>query len=132
MTCSRAAGHWVTSRGRRMTKTEMLRLQGMRTPTGGFEVAVSDTQLGRQIGNAMSCNVLERLFVRLLPAAGLAHAERLTDRWQVAGKAPATPPRQGRRLTRTVSRTPSPLPPQKRARGGVSQAPSPPAKRARS
>ena len=29
MTCSRAGGHWVTSRQRRMTKDEMLRLQGM-------------------------------------------------------------------------------------------------------
>jgi DNA (cytosine-5)-methyltransferase 1 len=119
MTCSRAAGHWVTNRGRRMTKNEMLRLQGMKTPAEGFQVAVSDTQLGKQIGNAMSCNVLERLFVRLLPAAGLVSARSLRDRWEQAEKCPSTPPaRNGHRLLkRSLSRTPSPPP--KRARAGV-------------
>jgi DNA (cytosine-5)-methyltransferase 1 len=127
-TCSRAAGHWVTNRGRRMTKIEMLRLQGMPTPDEGFKVAVSDNQLGRQIGNAMSCNVLERLFVQLLPAAGLARSERLEDRWASAGKAPVTPPAHSRRLARRLSKTPSPC--VKRVR--VSRASTEPnAKRAR-
>jgi len=44
-------------------------------------VAVSDAQLGKQLGNTMSVNVLERLLVRLLPAAGLAAAAGLRDRW---------------------------------------------------
>jgi len=83
LTCSRAGGHWITNRGRRMTKTEMMRLQAMHTPAEGFKVAVSDAQLGKQIGNAMSVNVLERLFVRLLPAAGLVPASSLQDRWAV-------------------------------------------------
>merc|ERR1712129_690817 len=82
MTCGRYDGHWITNRGRRMTKPEMLRLQGMITPSEGFKVVVSEAQLGRQIGNAMSCNVLERLFVRLLPAAGLVAARHLTDQWE--------------------------------------------------
>jgi len=81
MTCSRGGGHWVTNRGRRMNKTEMMRLQGMITTEEGFKVAVSECQLGKQIGNAMSVNVLERLFARLLPAAGLAAAGSLVDRW---------------------------------------------------
>jgi DNA (cytosine-5)-methyltransferase 1 len=115
MTCGRAAGHWVTNRGRRMTKNEMLRCQGMPTPAEGFKVVVSDAQLGKQIGNAMSCNVLERLFVRLLPAAGLVSAHRLHDQWEQPRKSPTTPPR--RQLKRCVSRTPSP--PTKRARAGV-------------
>merc|ERR1712194_464674 len=76
---SRGAGHWVTNRGRRLQKTEMMRLQGM-NPTK-FHVAVSDTQLGKQLGNTMSVNVLERLFVRLLPAAKLVRAGALKDRW---------------------------------------------------
>jgi len=79
ITTSRGAGHWVTNRGRRLQKTEMMRLQGM-NPTK-FHVAVSDTQLGKQLGNTMSVNVLERLFVKLLPAAKLASG-KLTDRWQ--------------------------------------------------
>eukprot|EP00413_Alexandrium_margalefii_P009372 CAMPEP_0204539654 /NCGR_PEP_ID=MMETSP0661-20131031/16899_1 /ASSEMBLY_ACC=CAM_ASM_000606 /TAXON_ID=109239 /ORGANISM="Alexandrium margalefi, Strain AMGDE01CS-322" /LENGTH=303 /DNA_ID=CAMNT_0051546273 /DNA_START=6 /DNA_END=913 /DNA_ORIENTATION=+ len=64
LTCSRNMGHWVTNRGRRLTKAEMMRLQGM--DPKDFQVAVSEAQLGKQIGNAMSVNVLERLFVRLL------------------------------------------------------------------
>uniref|UniRef100_A0A7S1MA44 DNA (cytosine-5-)-methyltransferase n=1 Tax=Alexandrium catenella TaxID=2925 RepID=A0A7S1MA44_ALECA len=85
LTCSRAAGHWVTSRMRRMNKTEMMRLQGM--DPASFKVAVSEAQLGKQIGNAMSVNVLERLFVRVLPAAGLVRHGALRDRWE-AGKTP--------------------------------------------
>merc|ERR1711972_355450 len=79
ITCSRGAGHWVTNRGRRLTKAEMMRLQGM-NPTE-FTVAVSESQLGKQLGNTMSVNVLERLFVRLLPAARLVKHGELRDRW---------------------------------------------------
>jgi len=86
LTCSRAGGHWITSRQRRMTKKEMMRLQGMCPET--FKVAVSSAQLGKQIGNAMSANVLERLFARVLPAAGLARHGSLVDRWE-SGKTPA-------------------------------------------
>merc|ERR1719330_470785 len=57
----------------------MMRLQGMNPE--GFVQKVSDAQLGKQIGNAMSVNVLERIFVRLLPAAGLYPARSLRDRW---------------------------------------------------
>jgi len=79
ITCSRRYGHWVTNRGRRLLLTEMMRLQGMNPSK--FRVAVSDAQLGKQLGNTMSVNVLERLLVRLLPAAGLAVAAGLRDRW---------------------------------------------------
>jgi len=85
LTCSRSAGHWVTSRGRRMNLNEMLRLQGMITLAEGFKKVVSDRQLGKQIGNAMSCNVLERLFVRVLPSVGLAPPGVLVDRWEAQG-----------------------------------------------
>jgi len=84
ITTARAKGHWVTSRGRRMTKEEMMRLQGMNATA--FKVAVSETQLGKQIGNTMSVNVLERILVRLLPAAQLAKSRDLEDRWE-SGKA---------------------------------------------
>lgn len=91
LTHSRYRGHWITNRGRRLTLTEMMRLMGMMTPEAGFTVVVSETQLGKQIGNAMSCNVLERLLVRLLPAAGLAAAEDLTDRWARAASTGVPP-----------------------------------------
>lgn len=80
ITVSRGAGHWVTSRGRRLSKEEMMRLQGMDPTT--FKVAVSETQLGKQLGNTMSVNVFERLLVRVLPAAKLAPRSELTDRWE--------------------------------------------------
>jgi DNA (cytosine-5)-methyltransferase 1 len=78
ITCSRGGGHWLTSRGRRMLKTEMMRLQGM-DPTR-FTVAVSENRLGHQLGNTMSVCVLERLFTRLLPAAKLVRGA-IKDRW---------------------------------------------------
>ena len=68
LTRSRAAGHWVTNRGRRMTAGEMLRLQGWREP---ILPCVPDLQFRRLLGNSMSVNVLERLLCTLLPAAGL-------------------------------------------------------------
>merc|ERR1711956_14958 len=88
ITCSRAAGHWVTSRGRRLTKDEMMRLQGIRS--GKFAKAVPERQLGIQIGNAMSVNVLERLFVRALPAAGLVAHNTLIDHCARGKPPPAT------------------------------------------
>merc|ERR1712128_147216 len=69
---------WLTNRGRRMLKTEMMRLQGM-DPTK-FTVAVSENRLGHQLGNTMSVCVLERLFTRLLPAAKLVRGT-IKDRW---------------------------------------------------
>merc|ERR1740129_1118349 len=96
ITCARSAGHWITNRARRLTKPEMMRLQGMDPQS--FKVVVSERQWGNQIGNAMSCNVLERIFVRLLPAAGLHPAARLCDRWEPTGQAaPATPPASKKR-----------------------------------
>jgi len=47
-----------------------------------FQVAVGDTALGKQLGNTMSVNVLERILVRALPAARLVREGQLTDRWE--------------------------------------------------
>jgi len=122
ITVSRGGGHWVTSRGRRTTKTEMMRLQGM-DPTK-FKVAVTETQLGKQLGNTMSVNVLERLFVRLLPAANLLKRNEGKDRWEsgsalkdlikTVGKGfgkkamgyPCTPPGSSKRCARSAAPPP--------------------------
>ena len=57
-----------------LTTTEMLRLQGL--PEDFLAIAlrakVSERQLRQMIGNAMSINVLARLFHKLLPAVGLS------------------------------------------------------------
>jgi DNA (cytosine-5)-methyltransferase 1 len=79
ITVGRGGGHWVTNRGRRTSKEEMMRLQGMNPTT--FKVAVTEAQLGKQLGNTMSVNVLERLLCKVLPAAKLVRHGELTDRW---------------------------------------------------
>jgi len=79
ITVGRGGGHWVTNRGRRTSKEEMMRLQGMNPSK--FKVAVSEAQLGKQLGNTMSVNVLERLLCKVLPAAKLVRHDVLTDRW---------------------------------------------------
>ena len=77
----RANGHWITSRGRRIRLEEMMRLQGM-GPTQ-FIKAASDAQLRAQLGNTMSVNVIERILMRVLPAAGLVRHGILVDRWEM-------------------------------------------------
>jgi DNA (cytosine-5)-methyltransferase 1 len=94
LTARRGNGHWVTNRGRRLTHEEMMRLQGMNP--NNFMIAVPESQLGKQLGNTMSVNVIERVLVRLLPAAKLVRHGQLKDHWK-SGQAV-------RRLTRTRGR----------------------------
>lgn len=129
ITCGRRNGHWVTSRGRRLRKTEMMRLQGMNPSK--FRKVVSEGQLGKQLGNTMSVNVLERLLARVLPAAGLVPGgAALRDRWQDGSAV--------RVLARTreggFARSTSRLMPLRRAKRKAAAAASPKtaAKRARS
>lgn len=130
ITCGRSKGHWISNRGRRMSLPEMMRLQGMNDK--GFVKQVSDLSLGKQIGNAMSVNVLERILVRLLPAAGLYPAARLHDRWdpEIAAAAPSTPirkramspPRSPLKTKRVLRRITSDSPAPKRSRVGTGKA----------
>jgi len=85
ITRSRAQGFWVTSRARRLTLDEMFRLQGMTPGRIVPPPGVSERQVAQMIGNAMSQNVLERLFSSLLPAAGLV-SRTLQDPWLVGNK----------------------------------------------
>ena len=78
LTRARFAGHWLSSRGRRMSLREMARLQGV---PDDFPVTVSETEFRRQLGNMMSVNVLERILCSLLPAAGLRSEDVLVDRY---------------------------------------------------
>ena len=70
----------MTTKKDRTSLEDMFRLQGM-NPTL-FKVRVSEAQLGGQVGNSMSVNVLERIFARALVAANLAHPTRVIDRWE--------------------------------------------------
>ena len=71
-----------------MNIDEMLRLQGFQPSQ--FRTVVSSSELGKQCGNAMSVNVLERVLAKLLPAARLAvthkRARRLTHQTQAMSK----------------------------------------------
>ena len=50
---------------RKLTPRECLRLQGF---PEGFEIVVSDTQVYKQAGNAMSVNVIEMIFGQIQKA----------------------------------------------------------------
>ena len=82
-------GFWVTCRGRRFTVNEMLRLQGVSPRLLNLSV-VSSRQMGLLCGNAMSCNVLERILFRALPAVSLAEQSHLLPRWETLALARAT------------------------------------------
>merc|ERR1711920_1104939 len=64
------------------TALRTLKREGSDPTREAFAVEVSETQLGKQLGNTMSVNVLERLLVRVLPAAGLVKHGVLSDRWE--------------------------------------------------
>ena len=57
----------------------MMRLQGM-LPSE-FNLVTSEAVLGKQLGNTMSVNVIERILVSLLPAAGFTNQGKIVDRW---------------------------------------------------
>ena len=48
-----------------------------------YKVAVTDSQLGQQVGNSMNVNVVERILINALVSAGLAKAEDLPDGWNL-------------------------------------------------
>lgn len=54
--------HWNSIMNRRANITELLSLQGLPTT---IKNVVTDTSMRRQIGNAMSCNVLRAIFTKL-------------------------------------------------------------------
>ena len=81
LTRSRFNGHWVSSRNRRMNVHEMMRLQGVDPQT--FVYDISDQEIGRQLGNAMSVNVIERLLHSIFSSTNtLPQSEETVDRWK--------------------------------------------------
>ena len=58
---SSSGGHWLTTRGRRMSRAEMLRLFAIKPARLKFSM-VSDQKAASLIGNAIAVNVLERNF----------------------------------------------------------------------
>ena len=63
-----------------MSIPEMMRLQGMHPDE--LKVVVPSNEFGKQLGNAMSLNVIERVLFRVLEATGLVTRGSMVDRWQ--------------------------------------------------
>lgn len=74
LTAGRAAngGHWLLWKQRRMTTSEMLKLQGMKPTRVKCPPHLSQRKFQHMIGNAFSQNVTTALLKSLLSAAGLA------------------------------------------------------------
>ena len=73
ITASRAGGlsYWITSRNRRVSLKELLRLQGFDPKRINLEAA-SPRQIGIILGNAFTVTVVRRLLSKMLPAVDLA------------------------------------------------------------
>ena len=76
-----SGGYYVSNRGRRLTTNEQCRLQAY-DPNRIIATCISQRQLCMAIGNAMTVSVVERIFARALPAAGLASTDGLKFRWE--------------------------------------------------
>lgn len=119
ITCNRCGGrgHWIMNRGRRLNIVETMRLQGMHTPKDGFNIVVKTSETAKQVGNAMSVNVLERLLVRILSAARLV-PRALPDRWAHAARLDRMPrPVRLQAPAKTKSKEPQAAAPKRRAGG---------------
>jgi len=69
ITRNRGGAHsfWLLQHGRRLTTSEMMRLQGFDPTT--IHVNVSKTQMGHLLGNGFTCTVVERILRAAIEAA---------------------------------------------------------------
>ncbi len=67
-----AKGPWITSRGRRTSMTELLKLQGfMESEVPWQSAGVSPVQLGRMLGNAVTVPVMGSIISAAMHSAGI-------------------------------------------------------------
>ena len=67
-----AGGPWISTRGRRTTLNELVRCQGLKPSDVAWEHSgVSQTEMGRMLGNSMSVNVCIPVLREALWSAGL-------------------------------------------------------------
>jgi DNA-cytosine methyltransferase len=84
-TRGQSKGFWVSSLGRRITTTDMMKIHAI--PTGFYrpeECDVSDAAFGHQLGNTISINIMMRILPRALYAARLVHHLPKRDYWEKA------------------------------------------------
>ena len=82
-TRSRSGGFWLSTHERRMTQDEMMKIQGLTLHSFGdyFELGITRAAVNTAIGNAMSCNIIERLCCKALCTVALVE-EPMADRWE--------------------------------------------------
>ena len=79
---AQCGGHWVSTRGRRLSTAEMLRLQGMRPARFVVPPSVPTPAFHGMVGNSMSVNIIEVLLAMLSRACpAVLGATPLPDRW---------------------------------------------------
>ena len=78
---AQSGGHWVSTRGRRLTTAEMLKLQSMRPARLVVPPSVPESAFRAMIGNSMSVNIVEVLLAMLSRACPGVLGPPLRDRW---------------------------------------------------
>ena len=81
---SRARGFYLSDRGRRMTISEMIALQGFHGLSPG---STGPAALGAMLGNAMSMNVVVRLLACAFPSLGVPLPPSFVDPWNSSAQA---------------------------------------------
>ena len=77
-------GYWVSTRGRKISISELCRFQGLSPSAVKWDRhGISACRAGHMLGNTMSLNVIERIFARVLYSTGLVE-NKLPDRWESA------------------------------------------------
>ncbi len=74
ITASRGAagGHWISSRGRRFTVNEMVKLMGV-DPARVHDATENESArvMGQILGNAVPATLIRKVYEKLLPAIGI-------------------------------------------------------------
>ena len=79
---AQTGGHWVSTRGRRLTTAEMLKLQAMRPARLVVPPSVPESAFRAMVGNAMSVSIVEALLASLSRACpAIFSGTPLPDRW---------------------------------------------------
>ena len=80
-TRGRSGGPWISTRGRRMTTTELLRLQGFDDGDIPWaQAGISSSQLGAMLGDAVSLNVIGPVIAEALYSAGVVNEKLVFTR----------------------------------------------------
>ena len=74
--------YWIVGMGRRVTPVDLMLLQGVSPDWFPLDkVGVSPQRMGHMLGNAMSCNILERILPRALRLIGVTPNLSRGDPW---------------------------------------------------